>query len=126
MKNIELEEEADFLDNFNSSTGSTYSLSGALQRVIKTHVHDEEFRIIYRKVEACDEDMSRTLRCPPDKWNYQPLWDIAILDVGLENILEIAILDIVFENILELGASLANVTLVRFPIILRSRFLIFN
>ena len=68
--------------------------------------------------------MSRTIRWPPDNWSYQPLWDIAILDVGLENILEVAILDIVFENILELGASLANVvTLVHFPIILRSRFL---
>ncbi len=70
--------------------------------------------------------MSRTIRWPPDNWNYQLLWDIAILDVGLENIFEIAILDIVFENILELGASLANVTLVRFPIILRSRLFLLN
>ncbi len=70
--------------------------------------------------------MSRNIRWPPDNWNYQPLWDIAILDVGLENILEIAILDIVFENILELGASLAYVTLVCFPIILCSRLFLFN
>jgi hypothetical protein len=117
MENTELEEEVDFLDNFSSSTGSMYSLSGALQRVTKTHVH-KEFRIINRKVEACDKEMSRTIRWPPDNWNYQLLWDIAILHVGLENILEIAILDIVFENILELGASLANVTLLCFPIIL--------
>ena len=62
----------------------------------------------------------------PDNWNYQLLRDIAILDVGLEIILEIAILDIVFENILELGANLANVTLVCFPIILCSCLFLFN
>ena len=121
MKNIELEEEVDFLDNFSSSTGLMYSLSVAHQRVIKTHVH-EEFRIICRKVEAWDKEMSRTIRWPTDNWNNQPLWDIAILDVDHENILKIAILDIVFENIPELGASLANVTLLRFPIILCSCF----
>ena len=82
-----------------------YSLLGPLQRVFKTHVH-EEFRTINRKVEACNEEMSRTIRWPPDNWNYQPLWDIAILDVGFENILEIAILDIVFEYILELVQAL--------------------
>jgi hypothetical protein len=54
------------------------------------------------------------------------MWDISILDVGLENILEIAMLDIVFENILELGSSLANVTLVGFPIISSSCLLLLN
>jgi hypothetical protein len=44
MKNRELEEEVDFLNDFSSSSGSMHSLSGALQKLIKTHVH-KEFRI---------------------------------------------------------------------------------
>jgi hypothetical protein len=76
----------------------------------------KEFWIIYRKVKACHKEMSGTIRWPPNNWNNKPLWDI--LDVFIENILEISILDMVFENILELGANLANVILVCFPIIL--------
>ena len=123
MKNVELKEEVDLLDNFSSSTGTMNSRSCALHRVVETHVH-KEFWIIYRKVKACHKEMSGTIRWPPNNWNNKPLWDI--LDVFIENILEIAILDMVFENILELGANLANVILVCFPIILCSRLFPFN
>jgi hypothetical protein len=86
-------------------------LLGALQRVVEAHIH-KEFGSIYRKVKASNKEMANLMR-GVNNWNNQPLWDITILDV-------------VIQKILELCANLANVILVPFPVNTCFRFLPFD
>jgi hypothetical protein len=76
-------------------------LLGALQRVVEAHIHKESGSI-NRKVKASHKEMANLMR-GANNWNNQPLWDVTILDV-------------VIQKILELCANLANVILVHFPV----------